>query len=317
MKSIYEASVAYAFMKVFGNSTLRPASIRCVISIMRNFFISQFRLAIFPSRVPVSRVDHPLDLKIPFTPAWINVYIDFVAYWLRMLAFLYKTYGKRSIGPITEFVESIGKLYAFVATVYRKNLSTMKRPFYVSSRRFFTIHLLDPHLMCVPSLHVMVVTFAHAKFAAILRSFGEAETHSAILDETMRGALAICKAILFVKQHSVNCIGASIYALTRFDGELFPPEKAEEFCTRFFESPPKALMDKIDCLYAGEKSTCVNAGKCGKCPLAVPGTTLPDNDVAEIKAHIANSYRRFYEEGKSAKSWEEPLLGFLRGMPRR
>jgi len=36
-----------------------------------------------------------------------------------------------------------------------------------------------------------------------------------------------------------------------------------------------------------------------------------------MKAHIAGAYRRFSEEGKTAQSWEEPVLNFLRGMPRK
>ena len=316
MKSVYEASAAGAFAKAFGNSALRPVSVRCLVSILRNFFLSQFRLAFFPGRVPVSRVDHPLDSGIPFTPAWIGVYVDFVAYWLRMLVFLRETYGRKSLGAIAEFAESIGRLYSFAAKVYRKNLSTMERPFYVSRRRFFVIHLLDPHLMCVPSLHVMVAAFAHAKFAAILRSFGEAETRSDALGETMRGALAICASVLFVKQHSVNCIGASLYALTRFDAELFPPEKAEEFCSRLFEPPCGSPSAETGCLRSGGKSACPNAENCRKCPLSVPGSALPSAVAAEIRAHVAGSYRRFSDEGKGAKNWEDPLLNFLREMPR-
>jgi len=315
MKSAYDASVAYAFAKTLGSPFLRPASLRCVLSIFRNFFFRQFRAALQPGRVPVSRVDHPLDGKIPFAPAWVNVYIDFVSYWLRALAFVLRNFGRGSFGAAREFIESMGRLYAFAAQVYRKNLSTTDRPFYIARPRFLLIHLSDPHLMCIPSLHVMVVAFAYAKFAATLRSLGALESCAAQVEEMRRGAVVICQAILFVKQHSVNCIGASLYAMTRFDPGLFPPEKAEEFCSRLFEPLPPAPLPRTNCLRAAGPAGCRPAD-CLRCPLAAPETRLPAGDVAEIRAHIAGSYRRFLEEGKSAPSWEEPLLNFMQELPK-
>jgi len=238
---VYDASVPYAFAKTLGTPSLRPAALRCIFSIFRNFFFCQFCMALLPGRAPVSRVDHPLDLKIPFAPAWVNVYIDFVAYWVRALTFLLQNFGRRSFGEVRGFLSSMGRLYEFAGQVYRKNLSTTDRPFCIARPRFFMIHLTDPHLMCIPSLHVMVVIFSYAKFAAMLKALGAAEKCAAQIEEMRRGALAICQAILFVKQHSVNCIGASIYAMTRFDPALFPHEEAEAFCACLFDPPPPPL----------------------------------------------------------------------------
>jgi len=307
--------VAYAFRKTLGNPSLRPTAIWCISSIFRNFFFSQSRHAFFPSRVPVSRVDHPLDRKIPFTPSWINVYMDFTPYWIRVLAFLLRNYGSRSLDATRDFISSIGKLYDFVGMVYRKNLSTTERPFYVARTKFFVIHLTDPHLMCIPSLHVMVVIHTYTKFAAILRSLNEAENRAAQIEEMRQGALAICQAILFVKQHSVNCIGASIYAMTRFDPELFPPEEAEAFCAKLLEGIPFAAVPWIGCLKVPLSHFSCEAEACKTCAFAVPRTKVPKEDIAEIKAYITDSYRRFSQEGKTAKSWEEPILNFLRQSP--
>jgi len=315
MRSVYDASEAYAFRKTLGNASLRPTTVRCIFSIFRNFFFRQSCYALLPGRVPISRVDHPLDKKIPFTPSWVTVYIDFVPYWIRMLTFLLQTYGSRSIDAVREFVSSMAKLYKFAVEVYSKNLSTTDRPFYVAHPKFFLIHFTDPHLMCIPSLHVMVVIHTYTKFAAILRSLGEAESRAAQIEEMRQGALAICQAILFVKQHSVNCIGASVYAMTRFDPALFPHEEAEDFCSRLFGSIPPAHLPQTDCIRVPQDRGGCRAGKCKACRLAVPGTRLPAADIAEISAHITDSYRRFREEGKGARSWEEPLLNFLRGLP--
>ena len=317
MKSVYHASVPYAFAMTLGNRALRPAALRCLFSIFRNFFFSQFCFALLPGRVPVSRGDHPLDRKIPFLPEWVDVYIDFVAYWLRMITFLSINYGRRSHAAIFELLVSMGKLYEFAGQIYRKNLSTTDRPFYIARRRFFTIHLLDPHLMCIPSLHVMVVAFAHAKFEAALQSLGGEGRHSVQLEETRQGAQAICRAILFVKQHSVNCIGASLYALTRFDAKLFPAEKAEAFCAALFTETPAALQAGTDCLRAGGNRAECRSDLCRKCRLAVPATPPPPPLADEIRAHITASFRRFYAEGITAQKWDEPLLRFLRGLPRK
>jgi len=306
--------VPYAFSKTLGNASLRPTTLRCLFSIFYNFFFSQFCAALFPSRIPVSRVDHPLDLKIPFLPVWVKVYADFTSFWIRVLTFMIKNCGRRSFGAVREFIASIGELYAFVAKVYRKNLSTTNRPFYIARPSFFIIHSFDPHLMCIPSLHVMVAVFSYMKFAATLRVLGAAEKYAAQIEEMRLGALAICRSILFVKQHSVNCIGASIYAMTHFAPELFPREEAEVICAGIFKEPPPARIPEMRCIrVAGARASC-GAIRCKTCPFSVPMMELPAADIAEITAHITDSYRHFFAEGKKARSWEEPLLNFLRGL---
>jgi hypothetical protein len=280
---------------------LRPATLRCIFSIFFNFFFRQYRAALLPGRVPVSKVDHPLDLKIPFVPAWVTIYLDFVTYWIRMLSFLLRAYGRRAYDAAREFLTAMGELYAFAAEAYQKNFSTTDRPFYIARPRFFLIHLVDPHLMCIPSLHVMVVIRTYTRFAAILRSLDEAERCAAHIAEMKQGALAITQAILFVKQHSINCVAAAMYAMTRFDRDLFPPAEAEAFTALLFGDPPPPPS--------------IAAAKNRLRPCAAPRTSLPPADVAEIRAHIIGLYRLFLEEGKDAREWTEPLLGFLRGMP--
>jgi hypothetical protein len=281
-QGVRDESPAYVCIKALSVPSLRPASIHCMISIFYNFFFRQYRAALLPGRIPVSRVDHPLDQKIPFAPSWVSVYLDFIAFWLRMLSFLLRRFGRRAFGAVRDFIVSMDKLYAFAAESYRRNLSTTDRPCYIARPRFLLIHLVDPHLMCIPSLHVMVVVLTYTRFAAILRSLNvSADANvSAWVEEVKQGALNITQAILFVKQHSVNCVAAALYAMTRFDPGLFPPEEAEAFTALLF------------------------------------GENLPAADSSEIKAHIIDLYRRFVAEGTSAQSWEEPLLHFMRRMPR-
>jgi len=302
--SVYDESPVYTFVKTFSVSSLRPVAIRCIASILYNFFFRQYRAALLPGKVPVSRVDHPLDQKIPFIPSWVTIYLDFVMFWIRMLGFLLHTYGRRGYDAARDFISSMGRLYEFAAQVYQKNFSTTHRPFYIARPRFFVIHLLDPHLMCVPSLHVMVVIWTYKKFEAILRSFNDAGRLSAQTEEMKQGALAITHAILFVKQHSVNCISAALYAITRFDGELFPPEEAEAFIKQLFgEAPPP-------CILTGRQPANYKVR-----PWAAPRTKIPPEDASIIRAHITSLFRRFLEEGMTTRKWEEPLLNFMRQHP--
>jgi len=302
--SVYDESPVYAIIKTLCVPSLRPVAIRCISSIFYNFFFRQYRAAWLPGRVPVSRVDHPLDLKIPFVPSWVTIYLDFVAFWVRMLSFLLRMYGRRAFGAVREFLSSIDRVYVFAAEAYQKNFSTTDRPFYIARPRFFLIHLVDPHLMCIPSLHVMVVIRTYTQFAAILHSLNQTERCAAQIEEIKQGARAITQAILFVKQHSVNCVAAALYAMTCFDEKLFPPEEAEAFTELLFGSPPAIPGNHPLKNYRLR-------------PCAAPRTKLPAADAAEIKAHIISLYRLFLAEGKTAHNWVEPLLHFLRQMPNK
>ena len=173
-ESVYSESTAYGIIKSIFTPFLRPAFCKCVPSIFFNFFLRQYHGAFF-RRIPISSVDHPLDEKIPFVPSWVTIYLDFVQYWIRMLSFFLRRYGRRAFVPVRDFILSMGELYAYAAEIYSKNFSTTKRPFYIARPRFFLIHLVDPHLMCIPSLHVMVVVFAHKMFAKIAKDLGEEE----------------------------------------------------------------------------------------------------------------------------------------------
>jgi hypothetical protein len=296
IKSVYSESCAYAIIKAVFHPFLRPAFCRCLPSIVLNFFLRQYH-SVFLKKIPVTDVDHPLDDKIQFVPSWVTIYLDFVQYWVRMLAFFLRRYNRRALPHVRDFIFSMGSLYAYAAQVYSKNLSTTKRPFYIARPRFFLIHMVDPHLMCIPSLHVMVVVHAYTMFEKIAKSLGEEENLKDQIIEMKQGALAIVSAILFIKQHSVNCIPASLYAMTCFSPDIFPPKEAETFVEQFFSPPPSA--DKAP------KDSKVH-------PAASPLTKLPPADIAEIKAHVLSLYRRFLDEKDSAKPWNEPVLNFLR-----
>jgi len=297
--SVYSESSWLAFYKSVFVPSIRKSFCIGVPSIFFNFFLRQYHAALLPGKVPVTNVDHPLDAKIPFTPSWVTIYLDFVNFWIRMLSFFLRRYRRRAYVQVGALIESMGELYAFASEVYRRNFSTTKRPFYIARPRFFLIHLLDPHLMCIPSLHVMVAIHAYTQFQIIAKSLGEEEKLKEQAQEMREGALAISQAILFVKQHSVNCIPAALYAMTCFNPSVFTPEEAEAFTAQLFSpAPDKSKMPT----------------GCRVHPAASPSTNLPQSDIAEIKSHILTLYRRFISEGRTATFWGEPLVNFLRGL---
>jgi hypothetical protein len=276
-----DQNLPVTILKVLAAPALRKAGTGCIKSIFYNFFFRQYRAALLPGRIPVSRADHPLDEKIPFSPQWVGVYLDFTAFWIRITGFIFDRYGKRALAPLADFIDSMGKVYAFAAEVYSKNLSTTVRPRYLARPRFLLIHGFDPHLMCIPSLHVMVMIRSYTQFARIVRSLEGGEALEGRIAAVRRGALDITEAILYVKQHSVNCVPAAMYAMTRFDGAAFPPAEAAAFVSGLFTDPG----------------------------------TIPPEDCNAVREHILKLYRRFLAEGESAPSWEQPLLAFLGSLP--
>ena len=280
LESVTRISVPLTIIKIMANSRLRVTALRCIAAIFHNFFFRQYRSAFLPGLVPVSRADHLLDGKIPFMPGKVHIYLDFVGFWIRCLGFLLKNCGHRAVEPVRNFMETMGRLYAFAAEIYKKNLSTTERPFYIARPRFLLIHMADPHLMCIPSLHVMIVIRTYTLFREIAKSLGEEGRFAFQTEELRRGALAITEAVLYVKQHSVNCIPAALYTMSKFEPDLFPPAEAERFTAD---------------LFVGE---------------AVPGK----EDAGEIKAFIVSMYRRFLSEG--GNEWQKPLLDFLKTFPR-
>ena len=285
-------SSARAFVSILGSPFFRPAALRSIFSIVRNFFLLQYKAVLRPGRYRITLVDHPLDKKIPFNPKIVDTYLDFVHFFIRTQDFLiqnFKKHAGRNFMVLEEnFIKALGALYSMAAEVYAKNFSTTERPKYLAKFKFMVIHAFDPHLMCIPSLHVMVVILTYTRLRKILRALGEKSSYASKIESTRKHALAITEAVLYVKQHSINCISAAMYAMTCFD-DLFPQEEAEAFARDLF----------------------INACDISK------------NDVKAIQDHIINLYKKFLDEarlngitlpGSTAKKdtfWGKPLLDFL------
>lgn len=260
---------------------LRKSALHVVKNAAVDFFAVQWLERLMPGRLPIASVDHKLDNDVPFNPGHVHVYLDFIPFWIRTAAWMYHQYGWKERKAIAQFVDGIAVLYNQAASVYRVHLSTTERPFYIKRPRFALIHAADPHYACVPSLHVMIVVYAWLALRDFLAQHGDAERFSAQIDELRRGALAITESILFVKQHSVNCVGAAMYTMTMLYGNWLSQEEAEAFINDLF------LQTRL-------------------------------NPAAEdrIKTHIVAFYRELVTQGLSAREWHHPLLDFLRSCPR-
>jgi hypothetical protein len=274
-------------IKSFAKRRLRGTSLRCLLYIVRDFFLLQYRAVLFPKRIPVSQSDHPLDGYIPFNPRWVVTYLSFVSYWIRIAGFILACRGEDSVETARRFIESIGNLYEFAAQIYRKNLSTTRRPRYLKRFRFLIIHLFDPHLMCIPSLHVMIAIRGYTAFRAMTAKLEASPLLKETADKLRRQALDITQAVLYVKQHSVNCISAAMYAMSRFEAAQFPPDEAEAFVNSLFCSGG------------------INPG----------GAEIRKEDIPIVRTHILGLYRSFLKEGKEDDDWRTPLFRFLAALP--
>ncbi len=228
------AGIGKIFLIAITRRETSRAVFRLIWKVARYFFFPQFQTKFWPKTRPVVSVDHPLDLKIPFKPEYVNLYLTFIHVWIKSCKFVYYMFGKKSLPYIRDFVRQITTLYTEAAKVYLKCQSTTNRPNYKKNLRFRIIHTLDPHLHCVPSLHVMIVIFNYLQMKKMINilNTGNADCSREIAwmhDQ----AVSISESVLFVKQHSVNCIPAALFMLTKILDD-FSRDEAHGFSDSFF-----------------------------------------------------------------------------------
>jgi hypothetical protein len=92
----------------------------------------------------------------------------------------------------------------------------------------------------------MIVIRTYTLFKEIIKTLRLEEQFAAQAEELRRGALTITEAVLYIKQHSVNCISAAMYAMSRFDPRLFPVEEAERFASDLFREEKNMARENVD-----------------------------------------------------------------------
>lgn len=261
-----------------GRPALGAAALRFAVETIRSFFAPQFANAITRRRRVVN-VDHPLDATVPFDPGRVKKYGQFIELFMGSFYHLLKRGGGGDTAAFADYVDSVRGMYLDAGSVYKTVHTTTTRPAENVNLGFAIIHAFDPHLNCVPSLHVIVVT-ANWKLASRLAASMGAESELGPWLESLRGeAIAITESVLFVKQHSVNCIGASLYYLRRRSPGLAEAE-IEAFVAELFASDEAA-------------------GRLANAP--------------ELRARILEVYRELDSSyaARPEDGWRRPILEFI------
>jgi hypothetical protein len=217
---IERLGVGASIRLILRHNRLRKMGIEFFKAAVREFFVPQFQSRLLPGIRPVAVVGHPLDDSLPFVPRLFRRYLGYITVWLKTLSYLYRTYENFALADIEGMMGDIVLLYAASGTVYRRCQST------TTSRRsapanpyFLLIVLFDPHLHCIPSLHVLTICYNyHQTRKIVMRLDPNGAACSQVVAETYKLALRITEATLLVKQHSLLDIGPSLFLLS----SLFP-----------------------------------------------------------------------------------------------
>ncbi|MGL4369036.1 MAG: hypothetical protein ACRCUT_05100 [Spirochaetota bacterium] len=291
-KAVPRAGLFRIIRMAAGSPLLLKEVSRFAGCVLRDFFIPQFsRIAGVSSR-PVVSVDHRLDRTIPFYRGGVKVYLSFIRFWVDPLVHVHRVEGRKTLPLISSFIADLSRFYKEAGCVYRSVNSTTVRPVCLRNPRFVMIHLFDPHLNCVPSLHVIVSCYAYRKIAGILPLFPSFPDADMVKSEMEDTALRIVESVLRIKQHSVNCVAAGLFFLTcHYDS--FTEAEAMRFCSRLFSGKDSGCSDPAgvrSCIAAQYRSFLADYSETPDCcgvlvsflKSYVSRASSGDNAVAEI-----------------------------------
>lgn len=219
-------------------------ALQTVFTIIRDFFLVQSRLRPRFMRPPCVLLDHPCDQNIPFAPGWAREYLGFIRLWVTGITWLRIHFGTAGIEPMKRSLRDIITMYRTASSVYRQCQSTTSRPARIKGNRYLAlIHATDPHLNCLPSLHVMVVSWAGYTLAGRIQKPGSGVMEEEAVAHIRHHARLITETTLYMKQHSVNCIPAALFVMR----ELFPgcqTAYGESFLASLFQDTVPEVKDR-------------------------------------------------------------------------
>lgn len=264
-KAVISGGTLYLALAFFTSWRLLKCLLGFVGTVTKRFFVDQFiykwAIRVNPGKAPLVRqIEHPLDARIPIRYEVIELYLSFIQLWISALSYIRRREGRGFNAAILGFMEGLRRCYVDAASVYGRGLTTTRRPARAPSARLAFVYAVDPHLFCVPSLHVLVVCYTYGRLAELLAERGEAERYARELAEVRSRAVAITESILYVRQHSVNCIPTALAMLS----VILPS---------YGEDEAKALMSE---LWRGE---------------------VPETDRAEIVDYMGALYDRVAAPG--------------------
>jgi hypothetical protein len=223
--------------------------------------------------------------------------MSFIPLWMNAVYWLDRRYGKAAEARLAAFLEGIAMLYDEAGSVYLRCHTTTVRPKRLPNLGCAMIQVLDPHLNCIPSLHVTIVFGAWMLAREVVEAMSDADSSincdaesdarsdaagnraTVWLASLYNHALRIAETTMLMKQHSVNCVGASLWYLhTRFPGSF----------------------------------------SAGHCAAIVDGLfTIEGRDVSvkeEARARIRGVFA-LLQQDTAGGGWREPLLRFIEGYP--
>jgi hypothetical protein len=249
---------------------------KTLAAIFIKFFFYQLQTVIFPRTRPVVNVDHPLDNKVPFDPSWVGLYNTFTIFWMKSAGWLLKTFGPEIKKDVILFVNDMARLYNAAGDVYGKCQSTTTRPGVTANFNFIIIHMFDPHLHCIPSLHVMVCAYVGFKTTELIHKYSpDPERYREELMWVFKNSVEIIESVLLVKQHSVNCIPAGYFMIhALFEG--FRGSWTDSYFSEMFKDDAKGI-----------------------------------EDVSEVRQYMENLFEKFINDYAISGDENEVLLKFL------
>jgi hypothetical protein len=231
-----ENPVPLVLVVLFKWRLLRP-TLSFIGTVLRRFFFDQFMYRLKPGRVPVKNIEHPLDAWIPVRYEKAGVYLGFIKLWIFALAYLRKRIGPGFDDDILDFLAGLRRCYADAAGIYGQCLSTTRRPARAPCLQLAFVYAVDPHLFCVPSLHVLVVGYTYQRLRDLLAVRGLAGRFAVELETLRNQAIAITESILYVRQHSVNCIPAAL-SMLQVIVPSYDAAESKAFLSGLFENEP-------------------------------------------------------------------------------
>ena len=273
------SSTAPFFFLPFRARTAKKAW-KFIFTIINDFFLLQWSQKLHIRKIPVLKVDTEIDDKIPFSPNHVTDYMSFVGFFVKPFDMMKKRLGyKTAASYMNLYLKFLTNLYKNAAKIYRFCMSTTLRPKYLKNNKFRAIHFFDPHLLCVPSIHVAIAAGSYFWFNQMFKTgiLPEEEANRR-LDEIKKQGIAIIESVLFVKQHSVNCVPMALYMISA--------TMNKSFCT------PITVSSLIDELFQNSDEI------------------SPDEKI-QITEHFHYMYERAFLENKYSDDWETSIKHWL------
>lgn len=279
-RSMESFHVLPAYLRLFPYWRTGFTLFKFVYVVIKKFFMIQYLQKIHLTHRPVKHVDHALDQKVPFRPEKIKIYMQFINIWIRPVEMLLKRFGQRDGAKLSrEFFRYITLTYNEAYRMYSICLTTTVRPKCPATSAISHIQRADPHYLCVPSLHIAIVCLCYSFYRMLFeRENFTQEEKDRWLKELYNHSIQIAETVLYVKQHSVNCIPAALYMMTKITPELTDTQLATDFIEDLFKT----------------------------------ADDVSEEDGKKIRAHIQFVYERFLLEGITEDDWTVPVARWLK-----